>query len=254
MKRIRTSRELIERATNGGWLRELVFYYQVKDKYTNSCLYNYRSHVEDICKILGISRRSFYYYINTLKRAGLIREHHSNLVFNSIGDYCNGGRSYHIEIPDGSAHRDIKYLLYSKILEHKAGCQAYCEEFRRYHEEDDHRKCTNGENPFQATMSYRTIARHLNVSVKSAYVIIKRLNEIGVLKTVVQRPYVIDKSGIPAKYFPEDGTELGYRFQVDGWLYEQMGSLHSFIHNPISLPKQSIRRYKKLKKSFVQCG
>lgn len=249
---MQTSLELIDEANRNGWLRELVFYYQVKARFSNSCLYNYRCRVEELSHTLGVSRSSFYKYLHKLSEVGLVREHSRNLIFNPIRDYCNRRQCYHIEIHDSYSPRQIMWLLLGKLLEHKAICQKNAEEYHRYLNGDDHRKSTNGENLFKATMSIRTISRHLGVSISAAHRIVKGLNEMGVLRTEIQKPYVIDRSGIPAKYYPEDRDELGYRFQIDGILFEQMGSQHSFLLNPLIIPPQSLTRWKILRKRFVQ--
>jgi hypothetical protein len=115
MKKIRTSLSLIETAAREKWIRQLAFYHLLKSHYCNSCIYNYKSRMEEIAAKCQVSTKTLYSYMNFLRRKGLIFDHNKNLILKSTREF--GKKKYLIFIDSEYSLADIADILYGKILE-----------------------------------------------------------------------------------------------------------------------------------------
>jgi len=73
-------------------------------------------------------------------------------------------------------------------------------------------------------------------SKSDALRILKRLNELGVIRTHKQSPKLISKHGSGIEFYAED--MLGYRFSIGSRLYEQFGNTHEFLKYPIQIMEE----------------
>ena len=235
----RTSIRLIEKAVSEKWIRQLAFYHLLKFQFNNSCVYNYRSRMKEIAATLNISEKTLYNYFKELRSKELICDHASNLKVISI----RGLKSWKKTIIDiNSEHNlfDVTCLLYAKLIERKVSRQAFRESVRRFGRGD---RFINGlsENPFRPSLSYRTIAKLINASEYKAFMVVKNLNRLGVIKTTRQKP----------EYLCEHFTALksiedfpGYRFTLNDCLFEVFGNRIELIQFPEYLKRISIKQYK----------
>ncbi len=159
MKARRTSPGLIENAISDKWIRQLAFFHLMKLRFTNSCIYNFRSRMDEISGLFGISTKTFYNHLNILRSKDLIFDHSTNLMLAKIK--CR--RKSLIEIDENYSLWDVTCLLYAKLIERKARQQAFKVSLRRFGrgEKLNSELC---ENPFHPSLSYRTIAKLLSIS------------------------------------------------------------------------------------------
>lgn len=242
MKSVRTSIQLIKKASSEGWMVPLATYHKLKSHYVNSCIYKYRSRINEIACILAISNKTLRTYIKVLKNNGLVYDHQGNLILKSIRKLPQKHSKCIIYLNEDHSIKEICDLLYGKIMEQEGKKQAYMESIRRF-ERGDVPKSKHSESPFSPSMSLRTVAKYLNVSKERAGRIIKNLNNLGVIKTERKKPVLISSDGSIIKNYTEDFP--GYRFAVGSKLYLEYGDRHSFLQFPIYLKSITVRQYKR---------
>jgi len=237
----RASMQLINCAVLEGWIRQLAFYHLLKARFNNGCIYSYKSRMDEIAKSFSISTKTLYNYLNFLRSKELIYDHANNIKLKSIRDFKAGRKKCIILINRDHNLFDVTCLLYCKLIEQKARQQAFMESVRRFGRGDrfNSRPC---ENPFLPSLSYRTIAKVINVSEYKAFNIVRNLNRLGVIGSQKQKPQLI------TKYFTNlhSVEDLpGYRFNIGDILYEQYGNRIEFNQFPVFLRKITIRQYNK---------
>lgn len=237
----RTSIKLIERAVSENWIRQLAFYHLLKLRYNNGCIYRYKSRMDEIAEDLHISTKTLYNYLNQLKSKGLICDHANNLKLKSIKDFRTKRKKSAIRFYVDHTLFDITCLLYSKLIERKARQQAFAESVRRFGR-GDRFKSGLSENPFQPSLSYRNIAKLLNISESKAFRVIDNLNRLQVVRTTKQKPRLLSNNFSELSCI-EDMP--GYRFNIGNRLFEVFGIRFEFLHYPIYIKKITIRQYKK---------
>jgi Mn-dependent DtxR family transcriptional regulator len=242
MKAMRTSMQLIRKASTKGWMRQLALYHKLKLHFTNSCIYNYRSRMEELASLVGVSPKTLYTYLKELKEEGLTVERDNNLILKSIRKINNYRNKVSVLLEENLSLTDITDLLYAKVLEEEGKKQAFMESIRRFERGDQHIS-KHGESPFSPSMSVRTIAKHLNVSLTKAARLRDNLNRLGVLKTDKNKPMLLTMDGGRLQHYLED--KPGYRFNIGSRLYEQYGDRHWFLQYPVYLIQITPRLYKR---------
>ena len=237
----KTSMQLIEKAVSGSWIRQLAFYHLLKLRFNNGCIYSYKSRMTEIAGSLNISTKTLYNYLNFLRSEGLICDHANNLKLKSIRDFRTNRKKSVLLINKDHNLFDVTCLLYSKLIERKGKQQAFAESVRRFGRGD---RFISGlcENPFRPSLSYRTIAKLLNISESKAFRVIHNLNRLEVIRTEKQKPQLLSKN-YTALQFIEDLP--GYRFNIGNKLFEMFGNRIEFIQFPVYLKNITIRQYKK---------
>jgi hypothetical protein len=235
----RTPIKLIERAVSEKWIKQLAFYHLLKFRFNNSCIYNYRSRMDELASQLNISTKTLYNYLNLLRSKDMICDHANNLKLKSIRDFKISRKKSVLLISDKHKLFDVTCLLYGKLIEQKAKQQAFAESVRRFGR-GDRFKSGLCENPFRPSLSYRTIAKLLNISESKAFRVIHNLNRLDVIRIVKQKPQLISKSFSALNYI-EDMP--GYRFNIGNRLFEQYGNRIDFLQYPIFLKNITIRQY-----------
>ena len=197
--------------------------------------------MDEIAMSLKISTKTLYNYLNFLRSKGLICDHANNLKLKSIRDFRTNRKKSVLLINKDYNLFEVTCLLYSKLIERKAKQQAYAESVRRFGRGD---RFISGfcENPFRPSLSYRTIAKLINVSEFKAFGIIQNLNRLKVIRSEKQKPKLISKNFSELNVI-EDLP--GYRYNIGHTLFEQYGNRIEFLQYPIYLKKVTIRQYKK---------
>ena len=233
----RTSLRLIEEAVREKWIRQLAFFHLLKFRFNNSVVYNYKSRMKEIAKLFNISERTFYRYIKLLRAKGLVYEHSNNLILKSL----KGGRiKSSLYINDDLILNDLICLLYLKLIERAARNQAFAESIRRFGR-GDRLISRSSENPFQPSLSFRTLAKILNCSEFKAFQVTKNLVSLGFIKIKKQRPQFI-KDCTP-EFLSHIEDYPGYRFVgKNNGVFEVFGCKIEFSHFPIYLKAISVKR------------
>jgi hypothetical protein len=241
----RTSIKLIERAVREKWIKELAFYHLMKYHFNNSCVYAYRSRMDELAAQFDVSTKTLYNYLNLLRSKDLINDHSHNLKIKSIRQFETMKVLLNIEADYNLF--DISCLLYNKLIERKAKQQAFAESVRRFGRGDRYnsRPC---ENPFRPSLSYRSIAKLLNISECKAFKIIQNLNRLGVIRTNKQKPVLRSKNFSNLKSI-EDLP--GYRFNIGTKLFELYGMQFEFLQYPVTLKKITSHQYNKFINSHL---
>jgi len=236
----RTSIKLIEQAAAEGWIKQLAFFHMLKFTFNNSCLYDYKSRMPELAGQFNVCTKTFYTYLNILRSKELVYEHSNNLVLKSL----KGGRvkTTLIVTADHSLF-DITCLLYAKLIEKKARQMAFMESLRRSGRGDKF-KVGLCETPFRPSLSFRTIAKLLNVSEYKAFNVTKNLVKSGVINCEKPKPVFL-AGNFTALETVEDMP--GRRFNIDGRLFEIFGQKIDFLQFPVYLRRFS---YKQLKMIF----
>lgn len=242
MNTCKTSLKLIEKAVSESWIRQLAFYHLLKFQFNNGCIYSYKSRMDEIASVLNISTKTLYNYLNFLRSKELICDHAKNLKLKSIRNFKTNRKKSVFLINKNNNLFDVTCLLYSKLIERKAKQQAFAESVRRFGR-GDRFKSGLCENPFRPSMSYRTIAKLLNISESKAFRVIENLNSMEVIKTTKQKPKMIKENVTGLKFYIEDLP--GYRFEIGNKLFELFGCKHDFVQFPVYLKNITIRQYKK---------
>jgi hypothetical protein len=233
--------KLIERAVNEGWVKQLAFYLLLKRHFINGSIYSYRSRMDELADQFNVSVKTLYNYLNFLRSKNLVCDHTENLKLNSISEFRSKREKSIIQINDSYDLFDITCLLYCKLIERKARQQAFAESVRRFGR-GERFDSVSGENSFLPSLSYRTIAKLLNVSEFKAFGIIQNLNRLKVIRSEKQKPQLISKN-FSELNFIEDLP--GYRYNIGHSLFEQYGNRIEFIQYPVYLKKVTISKYKK---------
>jgi len=241
----RTSISLIENAVREGWIKQLAFYHQMKFRFNNSCIYDYKSRMSEIASQFDISERTFYRYLEILRSKGLICDHANNLKLKSIREFTNRKKATLI-ITEGLSLFDITCLLYAKLIERKARQMAFMESVRRSGRGDrlNVRLC---EIPFRPSLSYRTIAKLLNVSEYKANLVLKNLNQLKIIESKKRKFRLITEDFTNLKSI-EDMP--GYRFNIGSKLFENFGQKHDFLQFPVYLKRYSHKQLKRFNNSI----
>ncbi|HUS87499.1 MAG TPA: hypothetical protein VMW76_09680 [Bacteroidales bacterium] len=242
----RVSIRLLEKAVQERWIRQLAFYYMVKSHYVNSCIFNYKNRMNELADKFNLSAKSVYNYLKELRKYGLLYDHENNLIFKSTAriKHLNKERYIKCIITIKSDHtiKDVECLLFAKILEQQAKKSAFAESLRRFRR-GDRLKDELRASPFKPSFSIRTVAKLLNISENKAISVIKRLNELEVIRSIKQRPKLLfDNTGRANLTYLEDMP--GYRFVSKNRLYEMFGCLHEFLQFPPKLKNITIRQLK----------
>ena len=241
MNKKRTSIKLIERAIDESWIKELSFFYLLKFRYNNSCIYNYKRRMNELAQQSNISTKTLYNYFNILRSKGLIIDHMTNLKLRSVKEYKVTRKKTVLLINENYSLFDITCLLFCKLIESKARQQAFAESVRRFGR-GDRFDSVPSENPFHPSLSYRTIAKIIKSSECKAYKVIQNLIRLGVIRVVKQKPQIISENFTPLHVI-EDYP--GYRFNIGRTMYQQYGNRIDFLHYPVYLKKITPRQYKK---------
>jgi hypothetical protein len=236
----KVSIKLIETAIKEKWIRQLAFYHILKYEFNNGCIYDYRHRMKEIAERLNISEKTLYNNLNFLQVKDLVCDHANNLKINSIRAYSGRIKTL-IYMDDNNTLWDVSCLLYGKVIEKKARGMAFMESVRRFGTGDRFKRgfC---ENPFRPSLSYRSIAKILNVSEFKAVKVMQTLTRLQVLQTEKQKPIRVSEE-LPSLNSLEDLP--GYRFNFKGQMFRQFGNLISFLQFPVSLKRITIKQYKK---------
>jgi hypothetical protein len=237
----KASIKLIDKAMRNDWIKQLGFYHLLKLRFINGCIYNYRSRKKELAGMFDISINTLNSYLKKLKEEGLIVDHSDNLKLKSLRDFNKRGKKCIILISYSHSLVDVVCLLYGKVIERRGKQQAFVESARRFGRGD---KLNSGlcENPFHPSLSYRTIAKLINVSEYKAFNVINILNRLEVIRTLKQKPKLISRD-----YFDLHSVEdlPGYRFIIGKRLYKQYGNRIEFLQFPIYLPHITNDQYKR---------
>jgi predicted DNA-binding transcriptional regulator len=199
--------------------------------------------MNEISMEIGISESSLYRYLNFLKSKDLVCDHATNLKLKSIRDFGSHRKKVSLLIEADHSLFDITCLLYCKLIEKKVRQMALVESVRRSGRGDKF-KVISCEIPFRPFLSIRTIAKLLNISEYKAFIVEKNLVRLGVIRREKQKP----------EYLSECFTDLksiedmpGYRFTVEGKLFEIFAARIDLLQFPVFLRRFS---YKALKQIF----
>lgn len=249
MRTSRTSTRLIEKAIQERWIKQLAFYHMLKLRFSNSCIYDYKSRMAEVAAEFNISTKTLYTYVAILRSKDMVFDRDNNLILRSIRDFGTKRNVARILATNKNSLKEIKCMLDAKILEQQAKKQAYMEGLRRF-EKGDQFKDRLGENSYSPSMSYRTIAKVLHCSEKKAFDVVMTLNKLEIIKSTKQKPILISRTAGGLEHYSEN-LPGGYRYSIGSHLYEQYGCRQTFLQFPIRLKKMSIKEYKRLDKRHL---
>jgi hypothetical protein len=235
----RTSIELIETAINEGWIKQLAFYHLLKNQFNNGCIYRYRSRMDEIAELLGISTKTLYNHLNFLRSKNLIVDHCRNIKIKSVREFTSRKKAT-IQLKNNENLFDVTCRLYAKIIEKKARQQAYKESVRRFGKSDRNimKLCAN---PFRPSFSFRNIAKLLKISEYKAVKVMGNLNRLGIISIEKQKPKLISENFTALDYV----VDLpGYRFNIGNKCFEVWGNRIDFLEYPVYLTRITIQQFK----------
>jgi hypothetical protein len=241
MTACRTSIKLIEKAVSEKWSKQFAFYHLLKFRYNNSCIYNYRSRMDEIANEFNISTKTLYNYLNFLKSKELVCDHATNLKLKSIREFSTNRKKALLLINEAHDLFDVTCLLFAKLIERKAHLQAFAESARRYGRGDRFKRVLC-ESPFRPSLSYRTIAKLLNVSEFKAFEVMKNLNRLQIIESENQKPQKVSGNFTDLKSIAD---YPGYRYNIGSKLFEVFGARVHFLQFPVHLKKISSKQYLK---------
>jgi len=245
----RTSLKLIDQAINEGWLKQLAFYHLLKFRFKSSCIYDYKSRMNELSGMFDICPKTLYSYLNILRYKNLVYDHSNNLIIKSIREF-SVNRKCTILIEEDYTLNDIVCLLYGKLIERKARKQAFGELIKSMGGTDKQRSkfCERSPHDSLVTLSYRLIAKVLKVSEFKSFKVLKNLVRLGVIKIHKQPPIYLNVNFTELEYV-EDLP--GHRFNIGNKLYAMYGSEIEFLQFPILLKPMTLKVYKRLKNSYL---
>lgn len=252
----RTSIRLIERAVREGWIKQLAFYHLMKYTFNNSCIYAYRSRMNELAAQFGISTKTLYNYLNFLRSKDLISDHANNLKVKSIRMFRSRRKKIMLFIDDNQSLFDIGCLLYAKLIEKKVQQMAFMESVKATNKSfrKSLRRSGGGdrfddgprESPFHPSISYRALAKVLNCSECKSFKIIKNLNRLQVIRSEKQKAKLISRD-FRALDIIEDFP--GHRFNIGSNLFELNANRIELLQYPAYIKKVS---YKQQKRAFCK--
>ncbi len=246
---------LIREARDTRQMRCLAAYYFFKRHYRNSTLYNFRSRMDDLADVCSISTKSLYTYIGRWKAWGLVREHHNNLTLHSTLDVKKACRERHrVQITRNNKDtiKEIETRLYGKILEqHNRRMDFNRKLLERAESTKTTKRARRGDTPIlqcyenrqgvpALSLSLRSAASELNLSLVKTTKIFQTLNRLGVIRTVANPPESVGH-GVGLYRACRDGR-LGYFFMAGDTVFRQFGNRHHFLEYPPSDKKVTIKQ------------
>lgn len=198
--------------------------------------------MNEIAGELNISTKTLYNYLNFLKTKELASDHASNLKLKSIRVFESRWKKASLLIKPGYSLFDISCLLYCKLIEKKARQMAFIESVRRSGRGDRFKDGLR-ENPFRPSLSVRTIAKLLNISEYKSFLVEKNLVRMGLIQTEKQKPEYLTESFGDLKSI-EDMP--GYRFVIEGKLFEILAQKIDFLQFPVYLRRFSLKQLKRI--------
>lgn len=234
---------LIKHARDTRQMRTIAAYYLLKRQFSHSTIFNYRSRLDQVAGLCQVSSRTLHTYVKTWRALGIAKDHGANLVLISTRDVKRAyGERFKAQITrmDGEGLGEVEARLYAKILEqdnrkvnHNYKLMNF-EKGRRAEQRDTLiRPCGESLPGAPAfSLSLRTAASNLNVSVPKATKIMRLLNRLEVISTIPNPPKPVGQ-GVKAYRAMRD--DLGYFFIQDNTVYRQFGSKHRFIEYPPSI-------------------
>jgi hypothetical protein len=243
----RTSIRLIQSAVSEGWIKQLAFYHLLKYNFNNSCIYAYRSRMNELAAQFDISTKTLYNYLNFLRTKNLIYDHSINLKLKSIREYKARRMKAILLMDDSHDLFDISCLLYAKLIEKKIQQMAFMESVKTANKRKSPRmeggddKFDNGlcGSPFHPSLSYRRLAKLLNCSECKSFKIVSNLNKL-------QKAKLISKD-FKALNLIEDFP--GHRFNLGNNLFELNANKIELLQYPVYLKRVS---YKQQKRAFCK--
>jgi len=240
--------DLIQAARKQRRMKALAVYYLLKIKNNNSCLYNYRSRMNEIAETVGICEKTLYNYFNHLRRMGLIYDHANNLMLYSTKKIREERKEYiryKILIKDGENIETIEARLYAKLLE------KHCEKINHNKSmalfvNRDRDNMNFGENENRTSISMRNLQQLFNASQYKTYSLIELMNELGIIKTTGRTPQIMGYGAPPVKYSREFP---GYFYKVQNEdnnssiLYRLFGNRHELLEYPVAIKNFSLQQY-----------
>ena len=231
--------KLIEKASEEKWLRMLAFFYILKLKYANSCIYNYRSRMPGIAKELNISTKTLYNRIKVLRDKDLVFDHHNNLMLKSFRK--ENGRKAPVLLDEKLSLAEVEALFVAQVLKKNAQHQAYCASARAFLSDDRPHGIT-AENPFESSFSQRTMALISSISLTKANKIVKILDSLGVVKIKKQKPRLIARNFTELSVI-EDFP--GHRFLIGNCLFQSVSFSYEFVQDPVFSRPYNLARYRR---------
>jgi hypothetical protein len=228
MRKFRTSISLIEKASREKWIKQLAFFQLLKSHYNNSCIFNYKSRMDEISAIGQVATKTLYNYLDTLRNKGLIYDHGRNLILRSTREFDK--KKTLIFFGPEHTLNDITDFLLAKKLEKEGRRQAYKISIKAA-EQNDPFKNMRSVSSFCPSMGYRKIGRILNVSENKAHRLIRNLVKHGILEVEKRKAKLLFKYGCNLKEYAEDYPV--HMFSYKGGIYEQEANSYRFLQFPI---------------------
>ncbi|MBS4029490.1 MAG: hypothetical protein KGZ58_12745 [Ignavibacteriales bacterium] len=187
---MQTHENLIDTAIREGWVNALAFYYSAKKKHSNSCYYGLN--ISNVSRETGVSFKTAKKFLKTLYEKGLVIHQPGNFVFVSqkesrklYGYKRNDNHLCTIKITKDTSLKEIRQILYSKIIELKARQQLYKAK------QPDNRLTTQNKRETAkqiVNFSDATLSHYLGISKGTVTTLKKYLVKKGVFEIHSQKP------------------------------------------------------------------
>lgn len=241
VNKLNVSLSLIQTARSQKRTKALSVYYFLKSTFRNSCIYAYKSRMQELADSLGICNKTLYNYIDHLRRLGLVYDHANNLMLTSTKAVKSDARERkkcQITITDKEDIKTIESRLMGKLIETHVKRISLHKAMRSFEKRDQDKK-TVGENA--TSISQRNLQKVLQLSQVKTKNLVRTLNDLGVIRTTRNKPKFMAHEFPPLKYSEEFP---GYWFRGrDEGLFVLFGDKHEMLEYPVQIKKLSYRQY-----------
>ncbi len=241
-----TSIRLIAEAAQQRMMKPLAFYYALKIRYRNSCIYQYRGRQRELSEQFAVSEKTVYNYLKVLTGHGLCYEHAGNLILTStkaIKRKYSDRRKTTIHTQANDSLKEIEIRLYAKLIERHAGKMAFRESLRRFFIIRDMRKTEHDVNEFKPSLSLSNTADVLHLSIRKTTSVIQQMNELKIITSTPPKPQRMPSSFNHKINIFEDLP--GHYFNTSYGLFRIFGTTHNFNEYPVKLKKITKKLYLK---------
>ena len=240
--------KIIQSAISKGFINEISFYYQLKLNFKHSHISNRDKPKQRISNLTGLSINTISKYLHKLHYLGYIQPDRNGWQINTFKCNAPDKKRNQITVSEHPTLNEIKDLLYLKILERKGNSQSKFDSLGTYIKGKQgtalpiNRK--SEPTSYKPYLSVRYVARILNISLVSAFNLIHRLIDKGIIKQQFDGSGFVCRGGDPSLL--EDLHD--YKYLQNSCMYRIEPARYEFITNSIIQKVMTLREYKRLSK------
>jgi transposase len=256
-QKISVSTKLVKQAATERWMKPLALFHLMKVTFGNSVIFGYRRRMKELSERFGVSRKTFYNYLDILRYQELIVNFPGNpqnlhlKSIKSIKQSLDDKRKCNITISQSDGIWEISCRLYGKLIESHLRKMAFVKAIQGYGRRKLHKVGAGNEGAPDPvfSLSIRNVAKILNIGRNTATQVLKTLKNLKVIKLYEQKPVKISAGKLDVSVI-EDYP--GYKFTTDNGTFLQFGSKIESLEYLVKIPKISPKIYSKYSNS-IQC-